>query len=298
METTHPVEKMQVVGKGSTQLLFETSFYIQPPMSKIVGESYDVEVTDFTILDEKVLVKGIVEKTLYYKHPHLGKKGNNKQQDSANSDKKDASENAGSEDTKDSKEAETADSADESKSKSVKSKLKNVYGKFSRRSKKGKNSQEENSNQSNQEKNGEDNQEQSQKNEQENKKGSENTDEFKCLNGWGQVLDSSHGIVHFYQQVSEFSSTVDIPGAMPGDSCHIELAEVKNCEPFIATAAGSENNESKDNNSNNSLITTGTQMFSLDIVVVAARNKTKKQSRIRSKKAKTLPLDESITTVS
>lgn len=274
MENTQSLEKMHIVGKGRTQLLFETSFNVKPPMSKIIGESYDVEITDYNVFNDRVLIKGTVEKTLYYKHPH-GKKGQNNKADNNNDNNKKADNN----------EKEFEKNNDESQDDSTTSESKKSFHLFS---KKRKNTRKEEVN--NKEEKSEKNKEQaSNKKDEESKNSSaasdsEKTDEFKCLNGWGQVLDSSNGIVHFNQQVSEFSGTVEIPGIMPGDYCQVELVEASNCDSFIAAAVDSGNN--------NGLIEAGTQLFAIDVVLVAARSKAEKYSARRKKKARTLPLDQ------
>jgi DNA mismatch repair ATPase MutL len=284
VETIQSFEKMQVVGKGRTQLLFETSFNVNPPMSKIIGESYDVEITDYTVFNDRVLIKGTVEKTLYYKHPH-GKKGQNDEADSKKDNNEEADNNEEQSDKKD----------EESKDDSATSELKKSFHFFSKKRKNARkeevNNKEEKSEKNKEQKSEKNKEQKSEKKDSESKNNSgisesaEKTDEFKCLNGWGQVLDSSNGIVHFNQQVSEFSGTVEIPGVMPGDYCHVELVEASNCDPFVAAAAASGNN-------NGGLIEAGTQLFALDVVLVAARTKAEKYSTRRKKKASTLPLTQ------
>ena len=71
------------VGKGSTQLLSETYIKLKPPMLKILNETWDAKVTDYTVLGEDVLVKGLVEHTFHYLHPH-GKKSQSEQKEDGN----------------------------------------------------------------------------------------------------------------------------------------------------------------------------------------------------------------------
>ncbi|KJS15085.1 MAG: hypothetical protein VR69_15240 [Peptococcaceae bacterium BRH_c4b] len=79
----------RIVGQGRTQLLCETRFSVKPAMSRVLGELYDVEITDYTTFIDKVLVKGIVEKSFFYKHPHLGKRDGNKNDGKKDDGKKD-----------------------------------------------------------------------------------------------------------------------------------------------------------------------------------------------------------------
>ena len=191
MVDTNPTGPRQLIGEGKIQLLCETYVNVKPPMSRIIRESYNVEVSDYTVLNDQVLVKGIVEKTFYYQHPH-GKKGkNNQNEDSDNKEDK---------------------------------------------------SQEENKKED---------------------KSSESTkpDEFKCLNSWGQLVDSYAGIVHFNHQVFEFTGTVEIPGVLPGDVCTVEMAAVNEYGSFVALGA-----------ENNDLIKEGTHPFKIDVALKATRN--------------------------
>ena len=197
-------DKRQLVGEGKTQLLCETYVNIKPPMSRIIRESYNVEVSDYTVLNDKVLVKGTVEKTFYYQHPH-GKKSQSDQ----NKDGDNKEDNKGD----------------------------NPQGEAK--------------------KEGENNE--STKKEDKNNE-STKPDEFKCLNSWGELVDSYAGIVHFNHQVFAFTGTVDIPGVLPGDECTVEAA-VNEYAPFAAIGA-----------ENNDLIKEGTHAFKIDIALKATRN--------------------------
>ncbi len=194
METTNSNAPRQAIGEGSTQLLCETFVVIKPPMSKIIKEVYDVEVTDFTLFNDKVIFMGTVEKTFYYNHPHL----NNNKRGSSDSD---------------------SDSSDN---------------------------------------------------------GDELTDEFKCLDGWGQLDDYYGGIVHFHNQIFQFKGTVEIPGVVPGDSIEVVRAEVAESHPFEAVALASDDDDDDDDDNNdpvdeNGLIHAGRQMFKINVVLCATR---------------------------
>jgi len=267
MATTQ-CEQVQVVGEGRTQLLFETVFKIKPPMSKPLGESYDVQITDQTIFNDRVLIKGTVEKTLYYQHPH-GKKGNSNQKGD-NNQKGDQSDN---------NEEENKNVSSTSASKKT----------FRFLGKKNKNSQ---------------NKDQSDNKEEESKNNSSTSAECKCLNGSGQVVDSSNGIVHFIQQVSEFTGTVEIPGITPSDFIHVRLAEVTDYDPVVAMdmentdSENSEKGTTEQGNTekkNNGLIYAGKQMFKIDIVLVATRTEQVQKIEKRKKKSKALPLKNTAT---
>lgn len=64
------MKNAKVVGEENVSLLCETRFEIKPPLSEVIGENYKVQVLDCLGFYDKVLVKGIVEKTLMYKHRH------------------------------------------------------------------------------------------------------------------------------------------------------------------------------------------------------------------------------------
>jgi len=255
MVTTEPFEQMQVVGKGRTQLLFETTFKIKPPMSKLITEAYDVEITDYTVLTDRVQIKGTVEKTFYYQHPHLGKKGKNSQKnESNNKEEQSQKKEAGSRN----------DSATSEYDATVQ-----FLSKFEKKSKKH---------------NKEDN---SQKKEAENKNDSVTPDDLKCITGSGKVVNSYNGIVHFFHQVFDFSGNVEIPGVMPGDYCQIELAEARDYGTFVPVEDDNttSDNTKSDNTMNdstisdntkseekNGLIKEGRQMFQIEVVLTAVRS--------------------------
>jgi hypothetical protein len=189
----------QLVGQGKTQLLCETYINIKPPMSQIIRETYNVAVADYTVFADQVVVKGTVEKTIYYLHPHGKKASNDQEEDDASKDSKDEN---GKDDDKSGEGKEKEESQDQSAP----------------------------------------------------------PDEFKCLNSWGQLLDSYGGIVHFNQQIFEFMGTVAIAAVVPGDTCTVDLAEVKDYETFVPTTI-----------ENTGLISGGTQVFKIDIAVTATR---------------------------
>lgn len=174
----------QVIGEGSTQLLCETFVNIKPPMSNMTKELYDVEITDYTLFNDKVIFIGNAKKTFYYNHPHFSRKSSH----SKSSNKKESSSSASS----------TSD---------------------------------------------------------------KQSDEFKCLDGWGQLVDSYGGTTHFHNQFFEFKGTVVIPGVMPGDSVEVEKAEIIECHPFEATSIDEDNG----------LIHAGRQMFKINVVLKATR---------------------------
>lgn len=60
-----------VVYQGCTQVVCESISNVKPPMSKIVGEKFDAKVTHYITFCDKVLVKGLIEKTVLYLHPQL-----------------------------------------------------------------------------------------------------------------------------------------------------------------------------------------------------------------------------------
>jgi len=276
MKCTQSREAMQVVGKGSTQLLFETSFDVKPPMSTAIGESYEVEITDFKVFSDRVLFKGTVDKTLYYKHPHgkKGKEGNTNQKD--DKDKKD--ENDKKDDKKDdqsqNQQENSCDDSAESKSCKFLSKIK----KHSRKGKK--NQQKEKSSEKDNHKSG-DKDQQTEKSEQK----SSESNELTCLSGSGQLIDSAYGIVHFRQQVLEFAGTVEIPGVRPGDTIDVERAEGSTFEPLGSTASG---------NTIFGLIDKITQAFAVDVVLVATRSQPAKHSS--TKEFSSLPADNNAET--
>jgi hypothetical protein len=180
MEMTKTPEQGRAVGDGKAQLLCETYIAIKPPMSKIISESYTAEITDYTVFADEVLVKGTVEHTFYYLHPH-GKKTTADQEDGGNN----------------------RNSAATSEQK---------------------------------------------------------IDEFKLLNGWGSLVDSSSGIIHFHQQVFEFTGTVAIKDVIVTDVV-TGSAHVKNYDVFDATEV-----------EDNGLISGGKQTFKIDVALSATRS--------------------------
>jgi hypothetical protein len=180
MEMTRTPEQGRAIGDGKTQLLCETYIAVKPPMSKIISEEYAAEITDYTVFPDEVLVKGTVEHTFYYLHPH-GKKANNEQAEEGN--------NRDSEATNE-----------------------------------------------------------------------EKIDAFKMLNGWGSLVDSSSGIIHFHQQVFEFTGTVPIKDVIATDIV-TGNAEVKNYDVFDVI-------EKQDNG----LISGGKQTFKIDVALTATRS--------------------------
>jgi len=196
-----------LVGKGKTQLLCETYINIKPPMSQVLRETYSVTIAETTVFADQVVVKGNVEKTLYYLHPH-GKKASNDGQEEANKDEANKDEANKDEANKDEK---AQDDKDDDKKDQAKEEEKQ-------------------------------------------------SDAFKCLNSWGQLLDSYGGIVHFNQQIFEFMGTVAIAGVVPGDTVTVEQAAVNEYESFAATTV-----------ENNGLTSGGTQVFKIDIAVTATK---------------------------
>lgn len=299
MKCTQPREAMQVVGKGSTQLLFETSFDVKPPMSTAIGESYEVEITDFKVFCDRVLFKGTVDKTLYYKHPH-GKKGKecntNKEEDKDKKDEKDKKDDNCKKDDKDKKDNkckkddkkddqskhQQENSCDDSATSTKSCKFLSKIKKYSR---KGKTNQqkEKSSEKDNHKCDDKDHQNETDKSE---RKSSE-SNELTCLSGSGQLIDSAHGIVHFRQQVLEFAGTVGIPGVRPGDTIHVERAEGSTFEPFVSTVS---------EDTICGLIDKTTQAFAVDVVLVATRSKPAKHSATKKRRFSSLPADNNAET--
>jgi hypothetical protein len=180
MEMTTTSEQGRAVGEGKAQLLCETYIAVKPPMSKIISESYKAEIVDYTVFADEVLVKGTVDHTFYYLHPH-GKK--------VVADQDNGSNNRDSTAT-----------------------------------------------------------------------GDEKTDEFKLLNGWGSLVDSSNGIIHFHQQIFEFTGTVAIKDVIATDIV-TGSANVKNYDVFDATVIA-----------DNGLISGGKQTFKIDVALLATRS--------------------------
>jgi len=256
MKITQPMKARYVVGRGSTQLLFESSFDVKPPMSTTVGESYEVEVTNYTAFNDRVLIKGTLNKTLYYKHPH-GQKGN-----TSNSDKEAEKQQENS----------NTDSTTSTTSQKFLSKIKRRKGKNSQQ----KEQAEETSKQKSSDKNQQNKNEQSEQNDSA-------SNQLACLCGSGQIVESTHGIVHFHQQALEFSGTVEIPGVKPGDSIHVTRVEGSTFEPLVTAAAANENN--------NGLINAATHTFAVDVELVATRSKAEKHTSKKERSFKSLPLN-------
>ncbi|AQS58798.1 DUF3794 domain-containing protein [Desulforamulus ferrireducens] len=61
---------------GRVQLLCESVVNVNPPMTKIVGERFKVNILEHTTFSGNVLVKGCVEKITMYLHEHDHKKDN------------------------------------------------------------------------------------------------------------------------------------------------------------------------------------------------------------------------------
>lgn len=62
-------------GCGRVQLLCESVVNVKPPMTKIVGERFKVNIVDYITFAGHVVVKGYVEKLTMYLHEHDHKKG-------------------------------------------------------------------------------------------------------------------------------------------------------------------------------------------------------------------------------
>ena len=68
------VKAESVIGEASTHLLCEIHFNVDPPLAKVLEQRFDVVITDYTVFVDKVMFKGLVEKSIIYKHTHLKKK--------------------------------------------------------------------------------------------------------------------------------------------------------------------------------------------------------------------------------
>lgn len=235
MVTTNPLEQGQIVGKGKARLLCETRFNFEPSMSKIIGETYDVRISDCTVFNGRVLVKGIVEKTCYYKHPHLGKKNNNEKEDGKKDDNN-------KEDCKEEENKKEDGKKDDNRKED---------------GKKDNNKKDSNKKDNNKK-------DDTQKDDCKKDSATINKLDSTCLDDSCERVDSYGGIIHFYEEYLEFASTIEIKGAMPGDTCHVVVAEVRDYESFVATERGP-----------NGLINAGKQMFIVDICLGVTRNKCK-----------------------
>lgn len=74
MITRQPM-KIRQVSKGIPQLSYETSSDVKQPTLEAIGESYDLDITDYTT-SNRVLIKGTIEQVLYSKQPY-DKQGKN-----------------------------------------------------------------------------------------------------------------------------------------------------------------------------------------------------------------------------
>lgn len=278
----------RTVGQGKTQLLCETRFSVKPAMSRVLGELYDVEITDYTVFIDRVLVKGIVEKSFFYKHPHLGKRNSNKNDEKKDDGKKEEGKNKSDkkdENKKDENKKGAADKAAEKKEDISNEFIKwlfqlnlgqPAYGGMNRQE-----SMQEGKNVKLRNRWLNDMQSNSGLNDQltynrlndnltsgglnDNLKFSGFTegikeDGEKYMTGWCARIDEHDGIVHFYQETLEFAGVMEIPGVRPGDICYVESAEVKNYDSVKATEL-----------SNDGLVNAGRQIFLVEIALKATR---------------------------
>ncbi len=282
----------RIVGQGRTQLLCETSFSVKPAMSRVLGELYDVEITDYTVFIDKVLVKGIVEKSFFYKHPHLGKRNGNRDDGKKDDGKKgDEKREAGKRDDEKSRDGKKdeykkgdAYKADEKKDDRVKD-VSSEFIKWLFQLNLGQSvSSDVNKQESRQEgknvrlKNRwlNDNLSYSELNDNltynrldDNLKYSGFTegikeDGEKYMTGWCARIDEHDGIVHFYQETLEFAGVMEIPGVKPGDICHVESAEVRNYDSVKATEMNDDG-----------LVNAGRQIFLIEVALKATRKENK-----------------------
>ncbi|GAB6182029.1 hypothetical protein JCM14036_33480 [Desulfotomaculum defluvii] len=94
-------QSVDVVYQGSTKVICESITKVKPPMSKIVGEKFDAKVTHYITFCDKVLVKGIIEKTVLYLHPHFHhQKDDQCQKDDGKNKKRDHNEKGNNKDGK------------------------------------------------------------------------------------------------------------------------------------------------------------------------------------------------------
>lgn len=242
-----------VTSRGRTQLLIESNVNIKPPMAKILNETYDVQLEGYTVFKDKVLVKGIVEKTFFFKHPHLGKK----EDDKKGNDKKGAKQKG------DKKKGDKGEENENKHKKDKKSKS-NWYASsdwlnFLGQLKCNQNTDEQSASAK---KENDDNS----TDERHQKKEEENTADGgrKLMNGWCKRIGQYEGIVHYCQENFEFAGIVEMPGISPGDNCYLEQAEVKNYDKFIPTE-----------NDDNGLVNAGKQMFIIDIALKATKGEKK-----------------------
>ena len=225
MSDNELVKAERVVGEGSTQLLCETYFNIDPPLTKVLEQRFEVVITDYTVFVDKVMFKGLVEKSLIYKHPHLKKKfdkmkdenkDENKKDDSNKNEGRDAGNTCGGK--KDDEKKEGTDKAD------VKHDCEKKNAKT---------------------------------------KDSINKEDLHCSSqGWCIRLDSNDGIVHFYEEILQFTGIVKVCGVMPGDNCHFVAAEVRDYEAIVPTETDK-----------NGLVRAASQMFIITVEVNVTRPK-------------------------
>lgn len=265
MISASPSRNERVVGEGITQLLFESRFKVKPSMSKVLGEKFDVEITDYTVFFDKVLVKGIVEQTVFYMHPHLGKKEDNNKKDGSKNDESKTDGNKNNEDKK--TEKKRIDSHFDF--------FKWVSEYQVKPAQNSTNKQESSSKNKDSEKSSDDGKKCT-------KEKDLSYDGKKCIKendsnyftGWCARVDSHEGIVHFFQESLEFAGVVGVPGAMPGDSCIVRQAEVRDYDAFRATETD-----------NDGLVKAGKQMFIINVGLQVVRNEAKVNSVKRENKA-------------
>ena len=193
---------------GSTQIVCESVMTVKPPMSKIVGEKFDAKVTKYATLHDKVLVKGFVEKTIMYLHPHFHhQKDDHCQKDDGKDDRKK---------DRDEKDCKKDGKCDDRKDDSKKN------GKCDDRK-------------------------------DDSKKDGVNIKTVSC-----KRVDSIEGIVHFLEDVFEFTAVIDVPGVRSGDICKFDVfdVKVKDVSDFIVL-----------DRDKKGLVTKGKELFLLDIRV-------------------------------
>lgn len=88
----------------------------------------------------------------------------------------------------------------------------------------------------------------------------EPADEFKVFDGSGALVDSSRGIVHFHQQVFEFTGTTEIKGVVPTDVV-VGTAKVSEYDNFTAIAADE-----------SGVVSGGKKIFKINVDLSATRN--------------------------
>ncbi|MEG6522507.1 SPOCS domain-containing protein [Desulfotomaculum sp. 1211_IL3151] len=168
-------QSADVVYQGCTQVVCEAISHVKPPMSKIVGENFDAKVTHYITFCDKILVKGTIERTVLYLHPHHHKENQCCNQKGHNKN----------------------DCHDECKNNSI------------------------------------------------------NCKKFSC-----KQVDCYGGIVHFFENIYEFTAVVNVPGIRAGDICKFNVFDVKikDVSDFFALDCDK-----------NGLVTKGKEFFLLDI---------------------------------